>query len=228
MALLRALRGAARDDPEALVAGLKLPASAAAPALAANRAAGTAPTLPALDRYTGVLYAALGVDSMSAASRRTAEESVLVFSGLWGVVRGGDCIPAYRVPASGVVPGFGGVTAHWRGPLAQVAPVLVGNQPVVDLRSTDYAGMWRPAGAMRDRFVVVRVLADRGRGVPRPVSYHAKLVKGEVTRFLVTGRRRWTDPLEAVRAAAEALDLSIADRGAGPAGHQVDLLGRYG
>jgi hypothetical protein len=228
VALLRAIRRAAKDDPDALAAGLKLPASAAAEALAANRAAGRSPTLPALDRYTGVLFTALGAGTLSPVARRTAEKSVLVFSGLWGVVRGSDLVPAYRVPASGVIPGFGGVTAHWRQPLASVVPELIGDQPVVDLRSTDYAGMWRPGSAVHEQHVAVRVLADRGSGEPRPVSYQAKTVKGEVARFLVTDRHRWADPLAAVRAAAEALDLRVLERGTGPGGHQIDLVGRYG
>ena len=86
----------------------------AAAALAADRAVATAPTRPALDRYAGVVYAALDAGSLTAGARRRAEEQVLVLSGLWGVVRGGDPVPDYRVPASGSVPGLGPVAAHWR------------------------------------------------------------------------------------------------------------------
>jgi hypothetical protein len=119
--LLDALRRAARTDPAALARGLRLPAGVAAAALAADARARTAPTMAALDRYTGVVYQALDVASLTPAARRRAEELVLVSSGLWGVVRGGDLVPDYRVPASGTVPGLGGVTAHWRVPLAGVA-----------------------------------------------------------------------------------------------------------
>ena len=71
-------------------------------------------------------------------------------SGLWGVVRGGDLVPDYRVPASGTVPGLGGVDRalarrRWRTAM----PALVGDQPVLDLRSTDYRGMWRPGPELR-------------------------------------------------------------------------------
>ena len=40
-------------------------------------------------------------------------------------------------------------------------PGLVGDQPVLDLRSTDYRALWRPAAALRDQVVAVRVLAER-------------------------------------------------------------------
>ena len=113
----------------------------------------------------------------------------MVASGLWGVVRGGDLVPDYRVPAAGTVPGLGGVSAHWRPALAAAMPALVGSEPVLDLRSTDYRGMWRPGPDLRDQVVTVRVLAERGTGRGRRtgvVSFHAKHVKGQVVRHLVS------------------------------------------
>ena len=179
--LLGALRRAARADPAGPGRGLRLPAGVAAAALVADARARTAPTMPALDRYTGVVYQALDVASLTPAARRRAEDLVLVSSGLWGVVRGGDLVPDYRVPASGTVPGLGGVTAHWRLPLAAAMPAVVGDHAVLDLRSTDYNGMWRPTGELAERVVAVRVLAQRGTGARRTtsvVSFHAKTVKG--------------------------------------------------
>ena len=231
-ALMAALRTAAARRPKALTTGLKLPGRLAAQALAADAAVATAPTRRALDRYAGVVFAGLDAATLTAAARRRAEEQVVVLSGLWGVVRGGDMVPDYRVPASGTVPGLGGVTAHWRAPLAAVVPGLVGDRPVLDLRSGDYGAMWRPDAALRGQVVSVRVLAERGTGAARtvgPVSYHAKWVKGRLARDLLAGRRRPSavrDLVAAVGAAAEALDLRVEDRGtrAAPA---LDLVGRY-
>ena len=225
-ALIAALRRAARTDRLGLVAGLRLPPSAAKAALAATTGAGSGPTMPALDRYTGVLYQALDVAGLTPAARLRAEATVVVVSGLWGVVRGGDLVPEYRVPAAGTVPGHGGVTAHWRRPLADAVPALVGDQPVLDLRSTDYRGMWRPGPALREQVVAVRVLAERPTGAVGPVSWHAKWVKGLVVRELVRSRRPDGDPLDALAAAADALDLRLVDTSTGSE-RSVDLIGRY-
>ncbi len=227
--LVIALRTAARTGPGALAAGLKLPAGLAAAALAADRSVVTAPTMAALDRYAGVLYAALDVPSLTAAARRRAVTEVVVFSGLWGVVRGDDPVPDYRVPASGSVPGLGGVTAHWRRPLAEVLPGLVGDEPVLDLRSTDYLGMWRPAEGLRDQVLRVRVLAEKGTGTRRtvgPVSFHAKAVKGQVVRHLVAGRRRHSDPMAALDDAAAALGLRLVDTSTST-DRSADLVGPF-
>ena len=231
-ALVAALRRAAGADPAGLAAGLKLPPGLADAALAADRSVATAPTRPALDRYAGVVYAGLDAASLTPAARRRADEQVLVLSGLWGVVRGGDPVPDYRVPASGVVPGLGLVTAHWRAPLAAALPALVGDAAVLDLRSTDYAAMWRPGGPVRAQVLAVRVLAERGSGAARkvgPVSYHAKWVKGRLARHLLSSRRRprtVRDLAVAVTAAAADLDLRVEDRGT-PAAPALDLVGRY-
>ena len=230
--LVAAVRRAAAADPAALAAGLKLPPGLAAEALAADRSVATAHTRPALDRYAGVVYAALDAGTLTPAARRRADEQVLVLSGLWGVVRGGDPVPDYRVPASGRVPGLGLVAAHWRAPLAAALPALVGASPVLDLRSTDYAAMWRPAGPLRAQVVAVRVLAERGSGRTRTVgavSYHAKWVKGLLARHLLSSRRRPRTAAElvaAVRAAAGALDLRVAETGRWDA-PALDLVGRY-
>ncbi len=227
--LITALRRAARLDRGELAAGLNLPDGLASAALAANRAVTTAPTMAALDRYAGVLYAALDVAGLSTVARRRAEAQVVVFSGLWGVVRGGDALPDYRVPASGTVPGLGGVSAHWRGPLAAVLPLLVGDLPVLDMRSGDYRSMWRPAAALADQVVSVRVLAERGTGARRttgPVSFHAKSVKGLVVRHLVTARRVHRDPMTALSEAAGALGLRLVNTSSGSA-RSVDLVGPF-
>ena len=64
-ALLAAVRRAARADRSGLAAGLRLPPSAVRAALAATTGAGSAPTLAALDRYTGVVYQALDAAGLS-------------------------------------------------------------------------------------------------------------------------------------------------------------------
>jgi cytoplasmic iron level regulating protein YaaA (DUF328/UPF0246 family) len=147
------------DQPEAADA-LLLPPSIAEPALAANRRAAAAPTLPAVRRYAGTLYQGLDVAGLSAAAARQARTDLLIFSGLLGVSRGGDPVPDYRVPAKAVLPGLGVAATFWRRRLARLLPALLGTGPVIDLRSTDYAAIWQPAPASSEagRLIAVRIL----------------------------------------------------------------------
>jgi uncharacterized protein len=114
-----------------------------------NARLATAAAAPAAEVYSGVLYEALGVETLAPAAREWVEQTVVVFSGLWGVVRLSDRIPAYRCSVGVTLPPpVGGLTAYWkkvlRAPLGQLAQASGG--PVLDLRSGAYAAMWSPAG----------------------------------------------------------------------------------
>ena len=117
--------------------------------------------------------------------QRLAHRDVLVFSGLFGVVRGDEAVPPYRVPAKAVLPGIGTAGTFWRRELDRALPPMLGRGLVVDLRSTDYAAMWRPD---HDLAATCR---DRARPVPDPerrlavVSFASKLAKGRLAAALL-------------------------------------------
>ncbi|MDT4923297.1 MAG: uncharacterized protein QOG01_1010 [Pseudonocardiales bacterium] len=190
---LSAARGAAIGALLELVAGdahaaadaLLLPDGVAAPALALNAGVLDSATTPALRRYAGVVYDGLGFAGLSTAEQGIAARSTLIFSGLLGVVRGDEPVPAYRVPAKAVLPGLGVASTFWRPVLADVLPSLVRRGLVVDLRSGDYAAMWRPGRAVADRVVVVRVLSPAPRGGHAVISYNSKFAKGRLAAALV-------------------------------------------
>lgn len=186
--VLDAVTRMCRDDPATAVAALHLPPAVADDAIATNRALRTGPTLPALDRYAGVVYAALDAPTLTARQREAAELSIVVFSGLFGLVRAGDLIPAYRVPAKAVVQGTGSLTSYWRARLPPTLAPLLGAQFAVDLRSTDYAAMWTPTGPLRHQVLAVRILSERRVGrkkAARSISFHSKQGKGLLTRALL-------------------------------------------
>ena len=53
-------------------------------------------------------------------------------------------VPDYRVPAKATLPGIGVAATFWRPVLGVTVPALLAPGLVVDLRSSDYAAMWRP------------------------------------------------------------------------------------
>jgi len=166
-------------------AALLLPPAVIEEAVAANAAVLTSATAPALQRYAGVVYAGLAADTFDARQRRVAERSVLIFSGLFGVVRGDEPIPSYRVPAKAQLTGIGVVGTFWRPILSEVLPEVLGRHLVIDLRSGDYQAMWRPRGNVAERVVTVRVLSSRPGLAPAVISYPSKFGKGQLARALV-------------------------------------------
>jgi uncharacterized protein len=185
-ALLHALYRLVSGDGPGTAAALLLPPSVAAGAIAANAAVLDSPTTAALRRYTGVIYDALGFDALSPTAQRIAGHSTLICSGLFGVLRGDEPTPLYRLPAKAALPGVGIVGTFWRPWLQTAMPPMLGTGLVVDLRSADYASMWRPDGATASRVLTVRVLSPAPRGGYAVISYASKFAKGQLAAALVT------------------------------------------
>src|SRR3954447_21302611 len=153
--------------------------------IARNSALWTSPTMPAVQRYTGVLYDALDVGSMTRAQRARAGRRLAVGSALFGPARGDDPIPAYRLSAGSSLPGLPTLRALWRPALSPVLAAV--DELVVDLRSGSYAALAPVAGA-----VTVEVLSERPDGTRSVVSHFNKAHKGRVARLLAlsTGNPR--------------------------------------
>ncbi|MCD0451834.1 peroxide stress protein YaaA [Actinocorallia sp. API 0066] len=162
-------------------------------ALDRNRRLREAPTLRAAELYTGVLYDNLRLAELDAAARA----KVLIFSGLWGVLRPDDRIPPYRLAMGVRLPPLGALAGVWRAALHEAV------QPdglVVDMRSAPYAAAWkRPS-------VGVRVLRERVvDGVVRRsvVSHMAKATRGAVARDLLVHGIEAATPEELAKALSE-------------------------
>jgi uncharacterized protein len=188
-----------------------------------NRELRVAPAGPAAEVYTGVLYDALDLPGL----RRdgVATDDVLIFSGLWGVVRPGDRIPHYRCSAgvklptggsvsAGSVSG-GSVSAAWRAALREPLAGHARDRLVVDLRSGAYASLWAPG----PNAATVRVLHERETGgvLKRAVvSHFNKATKGRLARALLRSGEQPRKPdefAELVRALGYTIEPGPAGRG---------------
>jgi uncharacterized protein len=119
------------------------------------------------------------VRSLTRAQRARADRRLAVGSALFGVVRGTDRIPAYRLSAGSALPGLPTLRTLWRPTLG---PVLAGiDELVVDLRSGAYAALAPVPGA-----VTLEVLSERPDGTRAVVSHANKAHKGRVARLLAT------------------------------------------
>jgi uncharacterized protein len=146
-----------------------------------NRVFANASTMPAMDRFTGVLYEALDAPTLPAASRAWLADNVVIQSALLGPVGAGDLVPAYRLSADSRLPGLA-LKKHW----SDVASAVLSRHPgpILDLRSESYAALG-PAPQRDDvRFVRVVTEAEGDGGVRRALNHFNKKGKGEFVRAL--------------------------------------------
>jgi cytoplasmic iron level regulating protein YaaA (DUF328/UPF0246 family) len=162
------------SDRAAMMSGLNL-----GPRLAdevdRNRKVESSPTMPALARYTGVLFDPVGVDELDEQGWRWAHQHIAVHSALFGLVRAGDHIPAYRRS----------LRSTWSASVSSVlAEVVESGEFVVDLRSEGYVTL---GPAPRPGSVFVRVVSDAS-GRRRALNHFNKKSKGLLVRRLLRDR----------------------------------------
>ncbi|MGN8552541.1 UNVERIFIED_CONTAM: peroxide stress protein YaaA [Microbacterium sp. SLM126] len=167
--------------------------------VAVNAALRGAPTMPAVDRYTGVLFEALDAASLPPAARRWLGAHVRVHSAPFGPVGALDAIPAYRLGATASLPGLPSLKRVWAD---AVTAALAAERPrfVLDLRSEAYVALGPvPAGIAS---AYVRVVAESEGGAVRALNHFNKHAKGALVRRLAEERPRiasrdgfvrWTD-----------------------------------
>ncbi|QEO13427.1 peroxide stress protein YaaA [Agromyces intestinalis] len=142
----------------------------------------SSPTMPAIDRYTGVLYDALDAATLDSSARAYARDHVAIHSALFGLVGALDPVPAYRLSHDSRIPGLR-LKAVWREAIARAIEARPGL--IVDLRSEGYAEV----GPLPDRgdAVYVRVVSVDEGGRRRALNHFNKRAKGLFVHELLIG-----------------------------------------
>jgi cytoplasmic iron level regulating protein YaaA (DUF328/UPF0246 family) len=145
-----------------------------------NRVIRSSPVLPAIDRYTGVLYDALDSGSLDPASRSFAAEHLAIGSALFGLVGALDEIPSYRLSYDARLPGVS-LKKLWRDPISAILAERPGL--LLDLRSEGYAALGPIP--IRPDAVYVRVVSEGDGGRRLALNHFNKSGKGAFTRRLL-------------------------------------------
>jgi uncharacterized protein len=166
-----------------------------------------AATLPAIHRYTGVLYDALDIGSLRGASAARARTRLAVGSALFGLLRADDPVPAYRLSATSKLPGQPTLASRWRPLLEPVLAQIASSELVVDLRSGSYAALGRAPESVK-----VDVVAEHPDGRRTVVSHFNKAHKGRLARALAATRSEPDDAAQ-VAAVARRAGMRVERRG---------------
>lgn len=148
------------------------------------------PTLPAWRRYTGVVWDHIEPDSLSAAAMDRARQSIVVVSGLLGLVGFDDPIPDYKLkisaaldlPATSKAITRQRLAAYWQPRVSPVLNEWLAGRTVIDLLPLEHRRAWLPSPDLR---LLRASFVDR-RG--RRVGHDAKAAKGSFVRHVLTAR----------------------------------------
>ena len=177
----------------------------------------TAPTMPALDRYTGTLYGAIhgrGLkgtptqhNQLSALERARAKTSVLVQSAMFGLIPATDLIPEYKLSPT---KNLGGVNLKkvWGEAHLAIWPRLQGL--VIDLRSKSYADL-APIPSSVEHFTVT-VFVEREDGSLEQLNHFNKKAKGQLVRAALTAKKA-PETIKDLQKCAAAAGLKLVVKG---------------
>lgn len=178
-ALRRAMDG---DEPErSRLLGVKGRALLAA--TAADRNVLDSPTRAAIERYTGVLYDAADFATLAPAALTTLTESVVILSGLWGLVRPLDPVPDYKLKMGANLPPLGRLARWWRDPLSARLRQLATGRRVWNLLPKEHDAA--VAGPLGSEQISVTFLERNDKGELVAVSHWNKFLKGALVRHLL-------------------------------------------
>ena len=168
-----------------------------------NRQLETSPTMPALERFTGVLYDALDAPSLPPEARCY----LAVGDALFGLVRADDLIPHYRL-SGGTKLGGKTLKSHWGTAISgELRALADAGEFILDMRS----GTYQQLGKLKEA-VTVRVESVQEDGSRKVVSHFNKHYKGELARVLALHGSEVESIDDAARI-AEAAGMSTELRG---------------
>lgn len=166
-----------RTDPAAAARMLKLGPKSVSE-VEHNLALDSGILLPALERYTGVLFAETGAANWTDDQWLWAHEHVAVQSSLWGLIRAQDAIPAYRLSASSRLADRS-MASRWSSAVTEVLAGM-GSSWILDARSGGYRELGPVPGSVPSSYLEV-VTKDGGAAL----NHFNKKHKGELVRALV-------------------------------------------
>ncbi|MEP7112403.1 MAG: peroxide stress protein YaaA [Ilumatobacteraceae bacterium] len=160
----------------------------------ANASLATQPSVPAWRRYTGVVWDGFDVASLPADVGRRAMSSVVVVSGLLGLVALDDPIPEYRLKIGASLAPYGKLSTWWRPVIAESLTAWSARRFVVDLLPNEHRAACSSALL---RGVSVTFVERSG----KVAGHDAKIAKGRLARHVLSAGghpmdalQSWTDP----------------------------------
>ena len=160
-----------------------------------NRELAPPPPLPALERFTGVLYDALDSSTLPPAAR----QHLAVGDALFGLLRADDLIPHYRL-SGGTKLGGKTLKSRWGTAITDELRALIdAGEFLIDMRS----GTYQQLGKLKEASTV-RVESVQEDGSRKVVSHFNKHYKGELARVLALQGENVSSLEDAARVAQEA------------------------
>ena len=156
----------------------------------------TSRQLPAIDAFLGDIYSGLQVQTLSDNDRKSANDSLYILSGLYGVLRALDSICLYRLEMGYKFPDspYDNLYSFWG---SRIAKQLPNDRTIINLSAVEYtkavfSHLDPSLKIISPRFLTI----DPKTGEPKFVVVHAKIARGAFAHWLITSSVETEDKLQ--------------------------------
>ena len=150
---------------------------------------------PAIEVYTGVLYAALGWGSLSRAHQKLAQSSIVIISAKYGALRPLDPIEPYKEK----------IDNKEMAPKVAAVLDLIDAELIIDCRSSTYQTVWQ---SPIDKTVEIKVFTTVD-GEKKVITHMSKKTRGEVTRLLLHTEEEIVNPQQLHKVVSKAFTCEL-------------------
>lgn len=176
--------------------------------LAVNLELTNSVVMPAIDRYTGVLFDALKQDGLSKSEVLQAKNKVFIQSSLFGLISALDEIPNYRFSAGAKLPGVN-LKKVW-GQAHKGIWTKFKSEILIDLRSKAYSAL-APIPHDLESYEV-EVVSEDSSGQRKALNHFNKKAKGQLVRQVLAANTK-PSKLKDLSQIAERAGLAIEVQG---------------
>ena len=154
-------------------------------AMESNSSVLTSPTLPAIERYTGVMYDSIGYRSLSADARIVFDQSTVIMSGLFGMVQPHDLIPDYKLKMGAALLKRKTCASLWKPMNSRSLKRVADGGVTWDLLPLEHSAAWDPTEVPCQARFSFKFLEKNAGGQLKTVTHLSKALKGALVGHIV-------------------------------------------
>lgn len=138
-------------------------------------------TLPAIERYSGVMFNAINYQTLDQKQKKNANEAILFIDGLFGLLKSGDLIPNYKLSISAKFSNIK-IDNYWKNILKKTLETEFQDKVILDILPQAH----RKATDIQNNNIYLINFFEIKNGKAKNAGHISKKLKGEFIRYILS------------------------------------------
>ena len=145
----------------------------------------TSEVIPSISRYTGVLYDFIDYQSLDEKVKNLLHDSIIIFSGLFGLLRPLDKIPNYKLKMGTKLLNGIKLSKFWKNQITSVLQNELENQIVCNLLPTEFNSAFDSKVINLNYELKFSFFQENNDGEFKSITHWTKALRGSLVRYLL-------------------------------------------